>query len=82
MQIRLVLVLQLTSAEEFLVAAALESHKKNKTNVLKTTEYNMLHTFFVYLNTVLCTHTVFCKYCASYYEKVVDIHEIILLYCI
>lgn len=45
MQIRLALALQLTSAEEFLVAAALESHKKNKTSVPKPTEFSMLHTF-------------------------------------
>lgn len=45
MQIRLALVLQLTSAEEFLVAAALQRHKENKTSVLNTTEFNMLHTF-------------------------------------
>lgn len=64
MQIRLALALQLTSAEEFLVAAALESHKKNKTSVPKPRVQYVAH-FFVYLNTAVCTYTTFCKYCAS-----------------
>jgi len=65
MQIIFLLVFQLTSAEEFLVAAVRESHKKNKTSVLKPTKFNTLHYFFVHFNTALYTYAIFCKYSTS-----------------
>lgn len=61
MQIRLVLVLQLTSAAEIL----LEGNYENQITVVKPDEFNMLSTSYVYLNTAECTYAVFCKYCTS-----------------